>query len=173
MSGQTPAGVQTPGQRVLVDVLPLFLIFFLILMGHMSSGFELTAHFDPALFLVPVFFLALHSRRNFTPVIIMFLGFFKDVVDGTPVGFWGVLVTFFYFAAQGQQQVLVRASLRGRWLGYTGICSLTFLIGYLIAAVRDDMLSLFWLSMGSAALSSLWFLPISLILGLLIVEEQE
>ena len=38
MSGQTPAGVQTPGQRVLVDVLPLFLIFFLILMGHMSSG---------------------------------------------------------------------------------------------------------------------------------------
>jgi hypothetical protein len=63
--------------------------------------------------------------------------------------------------------------LRGRWLGYTGICSLTFLIGYLIAAVRDDMLSLFWLSMGSAALSSLWFLPISLILGLLIAEEQE
>ena len=28
MSGQSPTGVQTPGQRVLVNVLPLFLIFF-------------------------------------------------------------------------------------------------------------------------------------------------
>ena len=163
MSGQSPTGVQTPGQRVLVNVLPLFLIFFLILTGHVSSGFEFTAHFDPALFLVPVFFLALYGQRTMTPVIIMVLGLFKDIVDGTPIG----------FAAQGQQQVLARASFRGRWLGYSGICSLTFLAGYLIAAVRDDMLSLFWVSMGSAALSSLWFLPISLILGLLIAEDQE
>ena len=173
MSGQSPTGVQTPGQRVLVNVLPLFLIFFLILTGHISSGFEFTAHFDPALFLVPVFFLALYGQRTMTPVIIMVLGLFKDIVDGTPIGFWGLLITFFFFAAQGQRQVLVRASFRGRWLGYFGICSLTFLAGYLIAAVRDDMLSLFWVSMGSAALSSLWFLPISLILGLLIGEDQE
>ena len=173
MSGQSPTGVQTPGQRVLVNVLPLFLIFFLILTGHVSSGFEFTAHFDQALFLVPVFFLALYGQRTLTPVIIMVLGLFKDIVDGTPIGFWGLLITFFFFAAQGQRQVLVRASFHGRWLGYSGICSLTFLAGYLIAAVRDDMLSLFWVSMGSAALSSLWFLPISLILRLLIVEDQE
>ena len=120
-----------------------------------------------------MFFLALYGQRTATPVIIMLLGLFKDVVDGTPVGFWGFLITFFFFAAQGQQQVLARAGLRGRWLGYSGICSLTFLLGYLIATVRDDMLSLFWISMGSAALSSLWFLPISLIMGLLIAEEQE
>ncbi|GIR09775.1 MAG: hypothetical protein CM15mP21_0370 [Hyphomicrobiales bacterium] len=65
MSGQSPTGVQTPGQRVLVNVLPLFLIFFLILTGHVSSGFEFTAHFDPALFLVPVFFSgALRAAHN-------------------------------------------------------------------------------------------------------------
>ena len=87
MSGQSPTGVQTPGQRVLVNVLPLFLIFFLILTGHVSSGFEFTAHFDPALFLVPVFFLALYGQRTMTPVIIMILGLFKDIVDGTPIGF--------------------------------------------------------------------------------------
>ena len=77
MSGQSPTGVQTPGQRVLVNVLPLFLIFFLILTGHVSSGFEFTAHFDPALFLVPVFFLALYGQRTMTPVIIMVLGLFQ------------------------------------------------------------------------------------------------
>ena len=36
-----------------------------------------------------------------------------------------------------------------------------FFIGYLIAALRDDMLSLFWVSMGSAALSSLWFFQLA------------
>ncbi len=173
MSGQSSLGVQSPGQRVLVNVLPLFLGFILILIGHVSFGFEITAHVDPALFLVPVFFLALYSKRSLNPVIIMLLGFFKDVIDGTPIGFWAVLVTFFFLAAHGQQRVLVRVSLRGRWLGYTVICTLTFFFGYLIAALREDMLSLFWLTMGSALLSSLWFFPISLILGLLIAEEQE
>ena len=103
MSGQSPISVQTPGQRLLVNVLPLFLIFFLILTGHVPSGFEFTAHFDSALFLVPVFFLALYGQRTITPVIIMVLGLFKDIVDGTPIGFWGLLITFFFFAAQGQQ----------------------------------------------------------------------
>ena len=77
MSGQTPAGVQTPGQRVLVDVLPLFLIFFLILMGHMSSGFELTAHFDPALFLVPVFFSRTAQQAPFHPCHHYVFGLFQ------------------------------------------------------------------------------------------------
>ena len=56
MSGQAPTGVHSPGQRVLVNVLPLFLIFFLILTGHVSSGFEFTAHFDPAIFWFRCFF---------------------------------------------------------------------------------------------------------------------
>ena len=173
MSGQSLSNMQTPGQRVLVNVLPLFLIFFLILTGHVSTGYKFTAHLDPALFLVPVFFLALYGQRTLTPVVILLLGLFKDVIDGTPIGFWGLLITFFFLIAQAQQQVLACANLRGRWLAYAGICALTFFIGYLIAALRDDMLSLFWVSMGSAALSSLWFFPISLILGLMIAEEQE
>ena len=77
MSGQSPTGVQTPGRRILVNVLPLFLIFFLILTGHVSSGFEFTEHFDSALFLVPVFFLALYGQRTITPVIILVLGLFS------------------------------------------------------------------------------------------------
>ena len=96
MSGQSLTNMQTPGQRVLVNVLPLFLIFFLILTGHVSTGYKFTAHLDPALFLVPVFFLALYGQRTMTPVIIMVLGLFKDIVDGTPIGF-GVCSSPFLF----------------------------------------------------------------------------
>ena len=173
MNEFSSTNVQAPGQQLLINIFPLFLVFIFILIGHVSFGLEITTHLDPTLFLVPAFFLAIHSKRNLTPVLIMLLGLFKDIIDGTPFGFWGVLITFFYFAAHGQQQVLLRAEFRGRWLGYAAVSFLTFLIAYLIAAVRDDMLSLFWLSMASAGLSALWFPPISILLGMLIIDEQE
>ena len=91
------------------------------------------------LFLIPIFFIAMHADSDFAPVWILALGLLNDLLSHAPIGFWGILFCLMYIFARAQKQSLQNAHLGSCWVSFVVLVVVTYLAGYLIAALRDDM----------------------------------
>ncbi len=119
-------------------------------------GIYVTApHISPALFLIPVFYAAVFAERPMTPVIILFLGLFRDFLAATPIGFWALVLCGFYGVAYIQRQFVLTAGGQSGWLVFATLCLGIFCVSYLMGFFVDMVSSPALANLGSLLLTVL------------------
>lgn len=119
--------------------IPFVVIGIFILLDGLPAMTGWLMHLDLALFFIPLFYIGLHAESDYTPVGVLALGLSNDVLSDAPVGFWGILFCVVYVLALSQRAVLQNARMSAYWASFMVVVSATYLLGYLIAFMRDDM----------------------------------
>lgn len=118
---------------------PLALSAAFVLLDGLPALTNWLVDLEFGLFLIPIFFVALHADSDFAPVWVLLLGLLNDLLSNAPIGFWGILFCLIYVLSRGQKQGLQNAQIGSYWVSFIVMVAITYLAGYLIAAIRDDM----------------------------------
>jgi rod shape-determining protein MreD len=125
---------------VLLNLVPYVVLLAFVLLDGIPALSGFLVQFEFALFLVPVFFIGLHAESDFAILGILATGLLQDVLSGTPLGFWGILFCLLYVVAHAQRQILAHKPLSAHWANFLVFVCLVFALGYVIAALREDMI---------------------------------
>jgi rod shape-determining protein MreD len=101
------------------------------------------------LFAMPVVFAwALIRPSMLAPVCVMILGFYLDLLWGSPVGFWAVCLLLPYGVVLGGRAMLAGQSRLMTWVWYGAATGLAMGAGYLFTMLdtqgTPDLLSVGW-----------------------------
>ncbi len=134
------AGFETrTGSSGSLRFIPFAVIVIFILLDGLPAMSGWLMHLELGLFFIPLFYIGLHAERDYTPVGVLALGLFNDVLSDAPIGFWGILFCVLYMLGVSQRAVLQNARWGSYWTSFIVVVSVTYLVGYLIALMRDDM----------------------------------
>ena len=119
--------------------LPLVVLVVFILLDGLPPMSNLLVHIDLGLFLIPVFIIGLKTEKEFAPLGILTLGLLYDLLSQAPLGYWSVLFCLLFSIALVQRQMLQNAKWPSHWTSFVLSVGLTYLVGFVIAAARSDM----------------------------------
>ena len=129
---------RAPGSLSL-NLVPYGVLLIFILLDGMPALSSLLVQVEFALFLVPVFFIGIYAESDFAIFGILATGLLQDVLSGAPLGFWGILFCLLFVFAHSQRHILAHSPLRSHWASFLFFVCLAFALGYVIAALRNDM----------------------------------
>ena len=141
------------------------LVVMLMLLDCVPGNYVGAAYISPSLFLIPIFYVAVFSEQEMSPVIVLLLGLFKDLLSATPLGFWGLLLCGFYGLAFLQRQFVQSASGQGAvqnplqrdWAVFSILTAGVFFVGYLLGLFLDVPAAQFTTYLGSFILTALLY----------------
>ncbi|MBE8191174.1 MAG: hypothetical protein HAW65_02690 [Alphaproteobacteria bacterium] len=114
---------------------------------------------DIGLPFVPLFILARQSNSKLVPLFVLALGLFKDVLGGTPFGFWGLLFITFYVLIYAMQRLVSVEGYREQWMSFALNIGIIYTIAFAIALGRQDITAS-PLAMIISALATCLFYPL-------------
>ncbi len=109
---------------------------------------------DIGLYFVPLFFLASRGTHDFSPLFVLGLGLVKDMIDGTPLGFWAFLFCLFYILIRNMRGFLSASGYMESWLGFAIVSTFIYTLAAIIGGIRGDMVAAFWANIASALVLS-------------------
>jgi len=111
---------------------------------------------EPVFALVPAFAWAVTRPSFLPPFVLVLLGFFLDLLWGTPMGLWPLCLLAAYAPALFGRQVLSGQSYGVLWAWYAAACALAFATGFVFislrAGVMPSLIGVGWQFLVSAAL---------------------
>lgn len=119
--------------------IPYVVLIGLVLTGSVPINVSGLERIEIGLFFAPLFFICVTSESDFTPVALALIGLLHDLIKETPIGYWAVLFILFYGLCRSQRNILQNASFGSFWVTFGVLTGATFLLGYMIALLRDDM----------------------------------
>lgn len=141
-----------------LSILPYAVLLTLLLLNNLPGNISGLDRLNFGLFFGPLFFICLNSERDITPVVLLLFGLLNDLLTEAPLGFWAFLFVFFYGLSVSQRSLLQNATFTSICGTFSILLAITFLGGFLMAAIRDDM-SVSGLSMFLSFLASLVAFP--------------
>ena len=156
-----------PRETSLQSSLPYIIAVFLVVLTGLPLGLVSLPQLSLALFLAPLFGVAMRAEADLMPVFFILLGLLADVLTEAPLGYWAFLSCLFYILSSGQKLVLQNASFGSHWLSFFIIILIVYLAGFAIALLRDDLTLRFGGHMLSALFTGLFYPIIAAPLNLL------
>lgn len=143
--------------------LPYLAVLGLVALGGVHHWQGWLAGLDVALPLVPLFIMARQSDSQALPFLVLLAGLFKDILSGTPFGFWGLLFCLFYFMIHSARYMLAAQEDREQWLAFAGNVGLVYFVAYIVALIHIDITPAPLLTFLSALITMLAY-PLVLVL---------
>ena len=119
--------------------IPYAILLALVVTGNLPSHIPGLERLELGLYFAPLFFICLNSESDFTPVALALIGVLNDLLREAPLGYWAFLFVIYYGLCRSQKPILQNAAFGSYWLTFAVLTALTFLLGYFIALMRDDM----------------------------------
>src|SRR5262245_36058945 len=96
-------------------------------------GFQLP---EPLFALPALFAWAVIRPSMLAPICVMILGLYKDLLWGTPTGFWAVCLLIPYGAAIAGRSRLAGQGRAIYWIWYAAVCAIAMGAGYLFTMLQ-------------------------------------
>ena len=141
----------------------IVMVVFLLLLDYVPSSDTIGSNVAPALFLIPIFYMAVFNERENMPIIILLFGLLKDLLSVTPLGFWGFLLSLFYAVAYSQRQFIASAGENSDWGVFAVLCLGIYMLAYLLALPIAGLPAAGITGFGSAVITALIY-PIVVVL---------
>ena len=119
--------------------IPYAVLLVLVVTGNLPSHIPGLERLELGLFFAPLFFICLNSESDFTPVALALIGLLNDLIREAPLGYWAFLFVIYYGLCRSQKPILQNAVFSFYWVTFAVLTALTYLLGYFIALMRDDM----------------------------------
>lgn len=116
-------------------------MFFLVWLSGVYNWQGWLAYLDIGLAFVPLFILARQSDSKTAPLFILAAGLFKDILSGTPFGFWGLLFITFYILTHAMQRLFVTQGYGEQWLRFSVNVAIIYSLAFAIAIGRADIIA--------------------------------
>ncbi len=119
--------------------IPYAVLLALVITGNLPSHIPGLERLELGLFFAPLFFICLSSESDFTPVALALIGLLNDLLREAPLGYWAFLFVVYYGLCRSQKPTLQNSAFGSYWVTFAVLTALTYLLGYVIALMREDM----------------------------------
>ncbi|MBR1777386.1 MAG: rod shape-determining protein MreD [Alphaproteobacteria bacterium] len=97
---------------------PKLLTFLILLFSVTPTYLPGYSTVRPYITLIPIFYWAVYRPYDFSVVSAFIIGFFLDLLDGTPLGINTLIFTLFYLIVETQRRYLIGKSFCFVWFGF-------------------------------------------------------
>ncbi|HAK97709.1 MAG: rod shape-determining protein MreD [Rhizobiales bacterium TMED249] len=118
--------------RLFPSVLPIIIAVLSILIPKVPVGHLFDVVPAPGLILIVIFFWSLVDPDRFSIYLIFFLGLLEDILTGTPLGMWSlILILLHYFVASQGTTLLTRGKIT-KWAVFSLFSLFSYLLAYFL-----------------------------------------
>ncbi|EJW21601.1 hypothetical protein IMCC14465_13970 [alpha proteobacterium IMCC14465] len=118
--------------RLIPTIVPGLIAVLSILIPKVPVGQVFDVVPAPGLILIVVFFWSLVDPDRFSIFFIFFLGLLEDILTGTPLGMWSLILIALHYSTAGQGTTLLTRGKITKWAVFSLFCLLSYLAVYFL-----------------------------------------